>query len=48
MGVRTFASHSSASVSHLMEEQTEAGRLVRSSGGRPPTGPAPHFSAGLQ
>ena len=36
--VCTFHPHSSASVSHLMEEQTEAGRLVHSSGGRAPSG----------
>lgn len=41
--------HSSASVSHLMEEETEAGMLVCSRGGRPPApaSQAPRFLAGL-
>ena len=47
--VCTFHPHSRASVSHLMEAETEAGVLVCSSGGRapPPASQAPHFLAGL-
>lgn len=44
MCVCTFHPHSRASVSHLMEAETEAGVLVCSSGGRaPPRQPGPSF-----
>ena len=45
--VCTFHPHSRASVSHLMEAETEAGVLVCSRGGRAPRQPGPSFLAGL-